>query len=293
MSLSDSFHPWPLTIDRRDPSRPVHVELNQQRGLGAVVLRLVPPVGADEPHVPAVAQQRCNGVAAGSQQGGHVPGLVGDPLLILGPARHQLVLPDTPAVDVEPVHALRGRMYPRRRRRAGQLEAVHEAAHRPQLVHRVADVGVLRRRGHLAVHRVAADPRGPPFLGVHHAGAEPGPRPCPCARLVLDLDIPFVRRRRHQRPAAVAGADSALRLHHTGVPHQHRAAGRRQLPHPDAVGALLRATPVRFQPPGEGGRGDDAQRLVLPAGAQLVGSHPGHPFSPPAKPLMIRRCSRK
>src|SRR5699024_5338787 len=171
---------------------PVAHQLGEERRFRAVVLGLVAPIGTDETHVPPVREQSGDAVAAGGQVVGHVPRLVGDAVPILRPPRYELVPTDTATVDVEPVDALGGGMHLGAHGHLVEFEVVDVAAYGLQLVHRVTDVCVLRRKRRTTVGRVGLDPGGTPFVGVHDPGRTSRGRGGDLSGVVLDLDRPLV-----------------------------------------------------------------------------------------------------
>ena len=80
-----------------------HDKLHEQAGVAAVVLPLA--AEAQIAGVPAVAENRADGVLAGLEELRHVVGLIVDPLAEIGPARRQFILADAPAVEVQLVAA--------------------------------------------------------------------------------------------------------------------------------------------------------------------------------------------
>ena len=85
--------------------RVLHLKLQQQRGMRAVVLAFAGE--ADVAGVPPVAQDGAQGIGSFLQQVGDVVSLILNALLVVGPTRRQMSVSNPPAVDLQLVDASR------------------------------------------------------------------------------------------------------------------------------------------------------------------------------------------
>ena len=243
----------------------------------AVVVPLATAVRADVTAPPSLTQDDAERIAAGPDEITDIEGLVDNPIVVVSPARGELMIADPLAVQRRAVQAVRGGV------QAGpgdalvrQLELSAQIAGRSQPTGRHTREVLVRcyRRGVPADH-VAPDPGPLEVRRREQAGLEPGgARLELLAPLVTQFESPAVSGARGQWQAVIGDPERIPARAPAGVPHQRlrRAVEERPDGDGDTTSGLAGAATSAGQAPAEPGRGNIyPERAHLVLSAQLVG----------------------